>query len=132
MTSRTTMLAAVLALGAGLPAFAAPAFAQEAQAVRDVLGRAQAGAERNAVESLLNRLRGGSQPMAETAQQRANEPPEVVFGCADSEVALKTELFRRIFGSEHFDWNADPTMMVSCRRFIPINTRSTCFAQSLA
>lgn len=45
--------------------------------------------------------------VAETAQQRANEPPEVVFGCADSEVALKTELFRRIFGSEHFDWNAD-------------------------
>lgn len=45
--------------------------------------------------------------MTDTSQQRVSEPPEVVFRRAESEIALKTELFREIFGKEHFDWSVD-------------------------
>lgn len=45
--------------------------------------------------------------MADTAQQRVTEPAELVFGRADSEIALKTRIFRDIFGDEHFDWKVD-------------------------
>jgi len=45
--------------------------------------------------------------MAATPQQRVTEPAELVFGRADSEIALKAQLFRRIFGDEHFDWHVD-------------------------
>ena len=46
-----------------------------------------------------------------------------MFGRADSEIALKTQLFHKIFGDEHYDWSVDldagtiiftsPTKMVS-------------------
>lgn len=45
--------------------------------------------------------------MTDTANQRITEPAAVVFGRADSEIALKTQLFQRIFGDEHYDWSAD-------------------------
>lgn len=45
--------------------------------------------------------------MTVAAQQRVTEPAELVFGRADSEIALKTQIFRDIFGDEHFDWHAD-------------------------
>ena len=45
--------------------------------------------------------------MTETAQQRVAEPAELVFGRANSEIALKTQIFRDVFGDEHFDWKAD-------------------------
>jgi hypothetical protein len=45
--------------------------------------------------------------MTESAQQRVAEPAEVVFGRADSEIALKTQLFQTIFGDEHYDWSVD-------------------------
>lgn len=44
---------------------------------------------------------------AESAQQRLTEPAEVVFGRAESEIALKTQLFQAIFGTEHYDWGVD-------------------------
>lgn len=45
--------------------------------------------------------------MTDPAQQRITEPADVVFGRADSEIALRTQLFQRIFGDEHFDWRVD-------------------------
>jgi hypothetical protein len=45
--------------------------------------------------------------MTDASRQRASEPAEVVFARAESEIALKTELFRSIFGDEHYDWAAD-------------------------
>jgi hypothetical protein len=45
--------------------------------------------------------------MTDPAHQRVAEPAEVVFGRAESEIALKTQLFRDIFGEEHYDWNVD-------------------------
>ena len=45
--------------------------------------------------------------VADTPDQRVAEPAEIVFGRAESEIALKTELFRAIFGNEHFDWSVD-------------------------
>jgi hypothetical protein len=45
--------------------------------------------------------------VTDSAQQRVTEPAEVVFGRADSEIALRTELFRSIFGDEHYDWAVD-------------------------
>jgi hypothetical protein len=41
------------------------------------------------------------------AQQRVAEPAEIVFGRADSEIVLKTQLFQSIFGDEHYDWQVD-------------------------
>lgn len=45
--------------------------------------------------------------MAVPAEQRVAEPAELVFGRAESEIALKTRLFQNIFGDEHFDWAVD-------------------------
>ena len=45
--------------------------------------------------------------VTDTAHQRVTEPAEVVFGRAESEIALKTQLFQDIFGDEHYDWNVD-------------------------
>lgn len=45
--------------------------------------------------------------MPDTAQQRVAQPAELVFGRSDSEIALKTQILRGIFGDEHFDWHAD-------------------------
>jgi hypothetical protein len=45
--------------------------------------------------------------MTDPGPERVSEPVERVFGRAESEIALKTEIFRRIFGEEHFDWSAD-------------------------
>jgi hypothetical protein len=45
--------------------------------------------------------------MTDASQQRVAEPAEIVFGRANSEIQLKTQLFRSIFGEEHFDWNVD-------------------------
>ena len=45
--------------------------------------------------------------MADTPQQRVTEPAELVFGRADSEIVLKAQIFRHIFGDENFDWHAD-------------------------
>lgn len=45
--------------------------------------------------------------MTQTVEQRVAEPTEVVFGRAASEISLRTDLFRRIFGDEHFDWSVD-------------------------
>jgi hypothetical protein len=44
--------------------------------------------------------------MTNTAQ-RVAEPAEVVFGRAESEIAVKTQLFQNIFGDEHYDWSVD-------------------------
>jgi len=44
---------------------------------------------------------------ASSGQQRVAEPIEMVFGRADSEIALKTQLFQNIFGEEHYDWSVD-------------------------
>jgi hypothetical protein len=45
--------------------------------------------------------------MGDAAQQRLAEPAEIVFGRAESEIVLKTQVFRSIFGQEHFDWSVD-------------------------
>lgn len=45
--------------------------------------------------------------MAVPAQPRVAEPAELVFGRAESAIALKTRLFQTIFGAEHFDWAVD-------------------------
>lgn len=45
--------------------------------------------------------------MTDESLRRVSEPSEVVFGRAESETALKTELFRNIFGDEDYDWAAD-------------------------
>lgn len=45
--------------------------------------------------------------VTDTANQRVAEPAELVFGRAESEIALRTELFRSIFGDEPFDWAVD-------------------------
>lgn len=45
--------------------------------------------------------------MIDASHQRVNEPADIVFGRAASETVLKTELFRTIFGDEHFDWSVD-------------------------
>ena len=45
--------------------------------------------------------------MTGPAQQRVTEPAEIVFGRAESEIELKTQIFQRIFGDEHFDWAVD-------------------------
>jgi hypothetical protein len=44
---------------------------------------------------------------APDARQRVAEPTELVFGRAESEIALKTGAFRAIFGDEPFDWSVD-------------------------
>lgn len=44
---------------------------------------------------------------ADTPEQRVTEPAEIVFGRAESEIALKTGLFQAIFGDEHYDWSVD-------------------------
>ena len=45
--------------------------------------------------------------VADSEIQRVAEQAELVFGRADSEIALRTELFRSIFGDEHYDWAVD-------------------------
>ena len=45
--------------------------------------------------------------MTDPAEQRVAEPTELVFGRAQSEIVLKTQLFQRIFGDEHYDWSVD-------------------------
>ena len=45
--------------------------------------------------------------VADTENPRIAEPAELVFGRAESEIALKTDLFRSIFGDEPFDWAVD-------------------------
>ena len=75
MSSRIAAITALLTLGLSLPAAVGPAAAQEAQAVRDALGRAQSGAERRAVESLLDRLRGASGQPAQSAQPQPAQVP---------------------------------------------------------
>lgn len=44
---------------------------------------------------------------ADTPHQRVTEPAEVVFGRAESEIALKTQLFQAVFGNERYDWSVD-------------------------
>jgi len=45
--------------------------------------------------------------MTDTPEQRIAEPVDLVFGRAESEIALKTEFFQTIFGDEHYDWSVD-------------------------
>lgn len=79
MTRTLTSLAAFLAVSVSLAATTAPALAQDQQAVRDALSRAQNGAERRAVEDLINRLRGtagqAAQPVAAPGQLPASAAP---------------------------------------------------------
>ena len=59
---------------------------------------------------LLNALIGlalAAGSVTDAQQQRVAEPAELVFGRADSEIKLKTQIFREIFGDEHFDWSVD-------------------------
>jgi OmpA-OmpF porin, OOP family len=68
MIHRLSVLAAAMMVGLALPVSVAPALAQQdAQAVRDALNRAQSGAERRAVEDLINRLRGAPAQAAPAA-----------------------------------------------------------------
>ena len=71
MKTRSTLMTAGLLLAVAATSIT-PASAQEAQAVRDALTRAQSGAERRAVEDLLNRLRG-----TQAAAQSAAATPAV-------------------------------------------------------
>jgi hypothetical protein len=48
-----------------------------------------------------------STAMADMAHQRLSEPVEVVLGRAQSDIAVKTQVFHKIFGDEHFDWSVD-------------------------
>ncbi len=45
--------------------------------------------------------------MADTAQTRMQEPAELVFRSADSEVARTTKMFQNVFKGEHYDWDVD-------------------------
>lgn len=45
--------------------------------------------------------------MTHGSHERVAEPAEIVFGRADSEITLKSQVFRNIFGDEHYDWSAD-------------------------
>ncbi|HEX8666910.1 MAG TPA: hypothetical protein VF727_00880 [Allosphingosinicella sp.] len=45
--------------------------------------------------------------MTAPTPQRVTEPAEIVFGRAESEIELKTQVFQRIFGDEPFDWAVD-------------------------
>lgn len=45
--------------------------------------------------------------VAVPAQERVKEPAELVFARADAEIKQKTQVFREIFGDEHFDWSVD-------------------------
>lgn len=59
---------------------------------------------------LLNALVGAALLMGDVTdaqQQRVKEPAEQVFGRADSEIKLKTQVFQTIFGEEHYDWSVD-------------------------
>ena len=41
------------------------------------------------------------------AQERVGEPADLVFARAESEIALKSQLFQSIFGNERYDWSVD-------------------------
>lgn len=45
--------------------------------------------------------------MTGTTQQRLTEPVEFVIGRAEAEAAVKTRVFNKMFGDEHFDWSVD-------------------------
>ena len=45
--------------------------------------------------------------VTDTPQHRVTEPAEVVFGRAESEIALITQLFQNIFGDEPYEWAVD-------------------------
>jgi hypothetical protein len=45
--------------------------------------------------------------VAEPPNQRVTQPAEIVFERGESEIALKAEAFRAIFGDEHYDWRVD-------------------------
>ena len=89
MNKQLSVLAAGLMLGIALPLGAVPAMAQDSQAVRDALRNAQSGAEKRAVEDLINRLRGtpaqaapaaGTAPAAAPATTAAPAPATAPAG----------------------------------------------------
>lgn len=66
--------------------------------------------EDTALRFLVNSIVGAllaAVGMSSASSQRVNEPVEIVFERADSEIKLKTQLFRSIFGTEKYDWSVD-------------------------
>jgi hypothetical protein len=45
--------------------------------------------------------------VSDPANHRVTEPAELVFGRAQSEIVLKTEILQSIFGDEPYDWAVD-------------------------
>ncbi|HEY1124163.1 MAG TPA: hypothetical protein VGE65_00910 [Sphingobium sp.] len=45
--------------------------------------------------------------VADRGSQRLAEPTDLVFGRANSEIALKTDILKGILGKEHYDWSVD-------------------------